>query len=224
MLKKLFSKTNDSDYGVVVTKTFDVENFSAIKINGPYVVAYKKGQKASVTAEMQEKHLECTEISASSNILHVEYTKTFSSTGFSNFPKLYITAPNIEEAHFEGAVKTTDWDTVNSNDFSLHAEGAVNINMHLVVVNLKIKAEGAAKFELSGNASDADITLEGAVTMDAKNLLTKRSKLYLAGAGNAKIGCSEHLDARLEGVGFIKYYGSPVVDKVVEGIGRISKG
>jgi len=225
MFKKLFSKANNNNRENAITKTLDVENFSALKIRGPYVVVYKKGQKASVTAEMHEKHIEYLQVSVKGNVLYVDYTKQFvSMSGFGDFPKLYITSPNLEEASFEGAVKTTDWDTINADNFSLHAEGAVSISMHLVVVNLTIKAEGAAKFDLSGNASDVDITLEGAVKVNAKDLLTKRSKIHLEGAGSAKIACSEHLDVHLEGIGFVKYYGSPAVNKVIEGLGRVSRG
>lgn len=83
---------------------------------------------------------------------------------------------------------------------------------------------GAGELLASGETKEADITLSGAGSVDAKNLHAVRAKVNSTGVGSVDIYATEQLDAKASGVGEINYYGSPKnVNRQAVGIGTINE-
>ena len=76
----------------------------------------------------------------------------------------------------------------------------------------------------SGETKEADITLSGAGSVDAKNLHAVDAKVNSTGVGSVDIYATGQLDASAVGVGEINYYGKPKsVNKKAIGIGSINE-
>ncbi len=89
---------------------------------------------------------------------------------------------------------------------------------------LEIVVNGVGDFSASGETKEADITLSGVGSLDAKNLHTVNAKVNSTGVGNVDIYVTGQLDAQASGVGKINYYGSPkIVNRQAEGIGKINE-
>jgi len=89
---------------------------------------------------------------------------------------------------------------------------------------LEIVVNGVGDFSASGETKEADITLSGVGSLDAKNLHTVNAKVNSTGVGNVDIYVTGQLDAQASGVGKINYYGSPkIVNRQTEGIGKINE-
>jgi len=89
---------------------------------------------------------------------------------------------------------------------------------------LEIVVNGVGDFSASGETKEADITLSGVGSLDAKNLHTVNAKVNSTGIGNVDIYVTGQLDAKTSGVGEINYYGSPkIVNSQAEWIGQINE-
>jgi hypothetical protein len=89
---------------------------------------------------------------------------------------------------------------------------------------MEIVLRGVGSFSASGETKEADITLSGVGSVDAKNLHAVNAKVNSTAVGNVDIYVTEQLDIKASGIGEINYYGSPkIVNRQAEGIGKINE-
>jgi hypothetical protein len=89
---------------------------------------------------------------------------------------------------------------------------------------VEIAMRGAGNLSASGETKEADITLSGAGSVDAKDLHAVDAKVNSTGVGSVDIYATGKLDAKASGIGEINYYGSPKsVNKQAGGIGEINE-
>lgn len=88
---------------------------------------------------------------------------------------------------------------------------------------LKIESSGAATVTLAGKTNAIDIDLNGAGKVDADGLSARKAVVHIAGAGVAEVHAVEALDATIEGLGVVRYRGSPKITKTISGLGTLTK-
>ena len=77
--------------------------------------------------------------------------------------------------------------------------------------------------DLSGSTELFEMELAGAGTIDAKNLVSKKSEVRISGAGTAEVSVTEELFADIDGVGTLTYYGDPVLKNISGGLTDIEQ-
>lgn len=113
--------------------------------------------------------------------------------------------------------------TPDLKSFVFDGVGEANLS-NLKNDRMEIVVRGVGGFTASGETKEADITLSGVGSLDAKNLHTVNAKVNSTGVGNVDIYVTGQLDAKTSGVGEINYYGRPkIVNSQTEGIGKINK-
>ena len=93
------------------------------------------------------------------------------------------------------------------------------IEAGLVDVNLP----GAGIISLSGKTDTLKASLKGAGSLDAPRLESREARVSLKGVGKASVWATYQLDAQVDGVGAIEYYGNPEVRQNVSGLGSVIK-
>jgi len=89
---------------------------------------------------------------------------------------------------------------------------------------VEIALTGAGSLTASGETKEADVTLSGAGSVDAKNLHAVNAKVNSTGVGSVEIYVTGQLDAKSSGIGEINYYGSPkIVNRQAGVIGKINE-
>jgi len=210
--------------GAMVSRNIQTEDFTAIDIGGSYIINYRRGQGCSVIIEMQENLFEYLETSVKSGRLYIGSSKSFNIREAFNRPRVYIEAPELEAVYLSGAANTGEWDKINAQSFLISASGAVNITLSLEVGELEITASGACNIKLDGSAGTAKISVSGACNIKAGDLLAKDTKVSVSGATNARIACSDNLDAGASGASNVRYTGNPVVTQRVSGAASVKRG
>jgi hypothetical protein len=187
--------------GIVKTEKRSIASFDSIDAN--YV--------GSIQVRSQGQ--ESLEISGDDNIIPLITTEVKNGTlyirptkGYNPQQKLQIiiSTPDLKKFVFDGVGK--------ANLSNVNNDG------------LEIVVNGVGDFSASGETKEADITLSGVGSLDAKNLHTVNAKVNSTGVGNVDIYVTGQLDAQASGVGKINYYGSPkIVNRQTEGIGKINE-
>ena len=89
--------------------------------------------------------------------------------------------------------------------------------------SLKIELSGAGSIQVNGQTGRFDLSISGAGTADADELLAKEVIAEISGAGSADVNATDRLKADISGAGTIRYKGEPKVEQTISGVGSVKK-
>jgi hypothetical protein len=179
----------------------DVPEFNAVLLDGAYKVELTSGKARRVEIEADDNLLPFIATEVENGRLRIHNTQSYNTR---SVPHVRISVPDLRELSLSGA----------SN---LDLSGVKNDA-------LKISVQGASKLSASGETGALDINLSGASSIDARELRAQRVVAVTNGAGSISVHALDALDATVNGVGTIDYYGDPkTVNPKVNGFGKINK-
>jgi Putative auto-transporter adhesin, head GIN domain len=89
--------------------------------------------------------------------------------------------------------------------------------------DLGLMVNGAASLEANGRVDRLTARLNGAGSMDLSRLVAANAIVESNGAGTITVNVTGSLDARVNGVGTIRYRGGPTqVSTAINGVGSIA--
>ena len=183
------------------TERREVSDFDSIEVNGAYKLEVTNGKGGALEIEADDNLLPLIRTEVSGRRLRISNARGFSTQ---TLPLVRLSVPDLKEASLSGA-----------SDFSL--KGLSN-------ERLKLDSDGAGKFHASGETGTFEINLNGAGAVDARELRARAVRAATNGAGTITVYATDSLDATVNGVGAIDYYGDPkVVNPQVNGVGKITK-
>lgn len=200
-------------------KTYDISNFERIVLEGGYKVILKQSDQPGLRIKADEEFFE--HISVDSDGYTLSVTLRERHLNFSGVI-LYVEFVDLSELRIEGGVKLETKGYVDLSDFYLHVEGGAKIEMEMKVDHLKVVGEGGVSFNFRGVAKTMDARISGAGHMDADELKTQVVTIEIQGVGGGSVYATDFLNAKIEGVGKIRYKGDPEVKKIIEGLGLVS--
>ena len=185
--------------GRLETRTLDLEAFDAVELGGAFDVTITFGEQQRVEATLDDNLFDNLEAEVSGGELRLGWDKNCDA---SNDCEFRITMVALRE-------------------FSLHGAGDVEIAGY-AGDRLELNLRGAGDMELDGEVGHLEIGLQGAGDIDARDLKAEHVEISLSGVGDCEVYASVSIDARLSGVGDLKYWGNPEHRKTkVTGIGDI---
>lgn len=106
------------------------------------------------------------------------------------------------------------------------AEGAGEIRLNDVRgERFDINYRGAGSLRASGEVKTFSMKAEGVGEVDAKALLADNVDVTFRGVGDVRVHARKRLDAKVQGIGSLTYYGKPpVVNKSASGLGSVDAG
>ena len=105
--------------------------------------------------------------------------------------------------------------------FQMEGVGDTNLNQ-LSGDEFLLRYKGVGSLTATGRVQHFVLNAEGVGSINARELEAKSVQARLAGVGSAKVRASESLNAKVEGVGSLTYYGNPKqVSKSTDGIGSV---
>jgi hypothetical protein len=187
--------------GINKTEKRSLATFTALEVNchGSIQVRFQEQENVEISGDDNIVPLITAEVK--NNTLYIKSSKEY-------HPKdklhIMVSIPNLHRFVFAGA-------------------GEANLS-NVKNDRMEILMTGAGSLLASGETREADITLSGAGSVDAKDLHAVNAKVNSTGVGSIDVYATEQLDAKATGVGEINYYGSPKnVKRQAGGIGSINE-
>ena len=168
------------------TESRDLDTFDEVIIAGGMDVRIEVGQSQSVTIEVEDEYLDRVRTEVRNGKLRISQE---GRRWWDGDLEVTITVEELNRFHVEGAVDAVI-NGLNSDDFEL-------------------QIDGAADLELNGECGRADMEINGAGDIDAKEFLCKEVEVSINGAGDADVYASETIVARLNGIGNVVVWGEP---------------
>lgn len=210
--------------GRVVKETRNLQTFESIKVNGVFDLNISQNSRQSLTIETDDNIMKYISTKVSQGRL----TITFEPDQISVEPtkKILVT---IEMAKLSG-VEVEGVANVNIARFTtdrlrlaFDGVGAFTAK-DLKAKDLDVVMDGSGTVSLGGDAGKQTVQIEGSGQYKSGDLKSRSAKVVLNGTGGATVWVEESLDAKIDGVGDISYYGNPKnVRQTIDGVGGVKK-
>lgn len=178
----------------------DVEAFTSIKTEGAFTIEVTCQKDQSVEVEGDDNILNLVTAEVRNNVLRLSNNGNY-STG--EPVKFKISVPNLESVSVSGA-GNIDIKGMNNEKF-------------------KIDSDGASEMTVAGSTKLVDIHTNGAGKIDTNNLHAMRAIVNSNGVTEIEVDVQEQLDVKVNGPSSVTYKGDPVVNKSVNGPGRVER-
>lgn len=221
------TETAQSQRGVI-TKNFNVGNFSAIETGIVGNIIFTQSNHTSVTAEGNEEMINRLIVKVEGDELKLSLkdnskiklrNKKAKLTIKVSSPQLYnIKSDGVGSLFLEGIVKT--------NNLHIDSDGVGNITASQLECNqLTVKSNGVGNIRLKGKGRLAEYTSNGVGNIDTRDFIAEEVIVYLAGVGNVRCYASNNIELYSSGVGSIVYHGEPNIKTFEKnGVGSIKAG
>ncbi len=178
--------------------------FSSISVTGPISITVDAGKAQTVTLRGDDKFIRevTSEVVNGELRLGVREKKNISWRGD---PRVVITVPDLRAVGVEGAGEVR-LNQIRGERFDVNYRGAGSMNINGAVKTFKMQAEGVGE-------------------VDAKSFLADDVNIVFRGIGDVKVYAKNRLDATVQGIGNVTYYGKPrSVNKSASGLGSVKAG
>lgn len=178
--------------------------FTSISVHGPISITVDAGKTQSVTVRGDARFINelKSEVVNGELRLRIDDKKTRSRHGEQ---RVVITMPALSALEVEGA-------------------GEIKLNA-IRGERLDVNYRGAGSMGINGEVKTFRMKAEGVGEVDAKALLASDVDVSFRGVGDVKVTARNRLDAVVQGLGDLTYYGKPrTVNKSASGIGSVRAG
>lgn len=185
--------------GVKKSEVRMLEPFSALKVSGRAQINVVCGSEQSVTVTADDNLLDNVETKISGNELSVSFSRPVAS---GTSLRVDITVKELSKLRAYGASGIV-LESMKTDELSIRASGAAEIEASGVVETLMLRISGAGKYR-------------------GAELHSSSASVTISGAGNASVHASEKLTAKISGAGRVRCSGNPdTVEKHISGAGRV---
>ncbi|WP_372649342.1 head GIN domain-containing protein [Draconibacterium sp.] len=212
------SAQNDDDWD---SRRYDIDNFSAIYLEGSYKVFLSQGNESALTIKTPDDDvLDELDVENRGDELRVVVDRDFI-----NYERihLYVTFKSLDKIKVQGGLNLNTDGYLDLNDLYVHVEGGAKIDLEVKAEDIELVGEGGVLVQLSGVAESLDVKLSGAGHVDAEDLRVNNARFAIEGVGTGSVHAVETLYAKIEGVGKVRYTGNPKVTRDIEGLGSVKR-
>ena len=186
--------------GKRVSQKREVSAFTAISTEGAFTIEVTCQKDLSLEVEGDDNILDFVTAEVSNNVLRLRNKKDYSVSEPVTFK---ISVPNLEGLTVLGAVKV-DIKGINNDKFEIDSSGAPSISV-------------------AGTTKVIDIDTTGAGKIDTHNLHAARAVVDSRGVSKVDLDVSDQLDVKIAGPSQVTYKGDPVVNKSINGPGKVER-
>ncbi len=187
--------------GIAQTISRKVASFLSLHSQGSFDIKFRQGPP-SLTISGDDNLINHVLTKVVKNTLHISMDKSYSS----QLPLIVnVSSPDIKSITIIG-----------TSHVELNA-----IKEDKLILNLF----GTADLVANGTVDQLEITVQGAGDVKVKPLIADFVTVNLNGSGDIELTAKKQLDAKISGVGDIRFFGQPKkINKQISGVGDIEAG
>jgi Putative auto-transporter adhesin, head GIN domain len=204
------SHERDHDAGPVVSRAYQVGNFTALEAAGPFNVTVRTGTNPGVQATGNQKLIDKLVVEVDGDKLVIrpeEHHGWFHWGGTHGKADIAVTVPQLRAATLAGA-GGIDIDKVSGGSFEGQIAGSGDLTMRSIDVGaLKVGIAGSGSVRGQGKAQTADYDIAGSGDVDAERILVQDLTVSIAGSGNVRANATRAAKVDIMGAGDVEVKG-----------------
>lgn len=219
-------KENIIGNGKVVEVKRNLNPFTKIRNLGPIDVFIKGGQEQSVNIVTDENIVQYIILKVNDDgllELHIDR-----SVNIKTCTKLqvHITIPEFSDLFLAGSGSITiDGEYAAVDEVKMGVAGSGDIKINSIInynkLNLSIAGSGDIKFTSNSKAQEINASIAGSGDINAGKVISKKTKINIAGSGSFRTYTEESLKANIAGSGDVYYGGQPQIKITKVGSGSL---
>lgn len=217
----------NDDPGPMVSRNYQVGNFTQVEVAGPFDVNIHTGANPGVSAKGNQQLIDRLEVEVRGNKLLIRPQNEHHWFGGWHWTHgrgtVSVTVPMIEAAMLAGS-GDLDIDNVRGDRFEGQIAGSGGINLGSVQVGslkLGIAGSGGATAR-QGTANQAEYEIRGSGDVDAQGVQVQALKASIAGSGGIKAHASGTADVEIMGSGDVNVTGGAKCTTSKAGSGSVT--
>lgn len=204
-----------------VSKKYDIEDFSSLRLYGGYKVFLSQGKQTAIEVKAKDYDvLDNLTVENWGDELGLVIEDEFFAY---KRIRVYVTFKELNEIAVEGGLNLESDGYLDLDDLNLQIQGGAKIDLQMKADDVKVTGEGGVLIDLNGVANSLMVKLSGAGHLDANELKTKDVDIEIEGVGTGNVYATEKLYTKIEGVGKVSYKGDPKVIKEIDGLGSVKR-
>ena len=208
----------------LVTEVFEnLPPFNQLTIGGSFIVTFVASDEFSVTLTLSDNLLPYFEVEVENNILSVGTVSGIGVSHSRNTPahRAYVKAPYLTGLTLRGSSSVENWETIETETFTITASGSTNITLDFQTDVLTAITSGSGTLNFSGNTRMLTLQNSGSSHINAADLYTQNIVITASGSTRAYLNAAQTLSATLSGSSRIYYAGSPVITQQTSGSAHV---
>jgi len=197
-----------------------LDAFSGIGISVSADVYYTPGNTHEIRIEGEARDVDDLKTEVKDGFLQVKYENW--RVRHSKLT-LYITSKELDAVRISGSANFRSGEPVSSDELELATSGSGGIQFdRLNSDEIDVKISGSGNIELNqGDADELDAKISGSGKLNAESFEVSEVTAAISGSGSIRITVKEDLDAKISGSGKVYYHGTPRVNSVSSGSGKV---
>jgi hypothetical protein len=220
-------RERSEDPGPVVSRNFQVGNFTEVEVAGPFDVNIHTGANPGVSASGNQRLIDRLEVEVRGSKLVVRPRsehRWFGGWHWTNGKgTISVTVPMIEAATLAGAGDLSI-DNIKGDRFDGQIEGSGDLKLGSVEVgSLKVGIAGSGGATArQGKAQQAKYDIAGSGDVDVQTIQVEDLKVSIAGAGGVKAHATRTADVTIMGSGDVTVTGGAKCSEHKMGSGSVN--
>jgi hypothetical protein len=138
-------------------------------------------------------------------------------------PQITLRFRTLDVIALTGSVRI-DVPKLEATSLRIAASGGSRLSIgDLRATSLRVNGSGALDAKLAGRVEKEDVSISGAGSYRAEELVANDASVSVSGVGDVVVHATNTLRASISGAGVIEYLGNPTVTEHVSGIGRVKR-
>jgi hypothetical protein len=205
------ARGHDEEAGPVVSRGYQVANFTGLDAVGPFDVTVRTGAGPSVQARGNQSLIDklVVEVKGDKLLIHPKEHHGWFGGWHNTRGKadITVTVPELRAATLAGAGGITI-DKVQGDSFNGQIQGSGDLDIASISVNqLKLAIAGAGSVSGAGAAKTADYNIAGSGDVKADGIAVEDLKVGIAGAGNVRAHATRSANIDIMGSGSVDVTG-----------------
>lgn len=218
-----------SGSGNVVTKQYDYNGFTGLRVDHTFAATVTRGDAFGVTVTADDNLVQHLRVEVKGDTLHIGLDPGMSYRNATLTAD--VTLPSLQALEVTGA-STADVREFASQDalelmlsggskisltgvragqVTMDVSGAGQLSGELQAQEIRGQASGAGQVTLEGSASRAQLEASGAGKLDLGALTLQDTDLQLSGGASGAVRVTGTLNVQASGGAHLDYYGSPTI-------------
>ncbi|HUZ02712.1 MAG TPA: head GIN domain-containing protein [Thermomicrobiaceae bacterium] len=212
-----------SGSGVMTSDTRSLAAFSAVELRALGNVVVERGATASIRIDGEDNLVPRITTGVQHGRLIIDWTSGIGSVNATRPITYHLTAPvDLTGLNVQGA-GTIQLGAMQGDTLRLGVDGLGKISVdEVAVATLIANISGAGQIAMSGQAGRQQLTIDGVGIYQAPDLASRQADVTISGAGHAVVQVSDVLNAKINGIGSVRYAGQPRVNRSGDGLGQVT--
>lgn len=230
-VRKKQNKTSNSTTSTSNSNSLAIENnsiklpaISSIRAADDITVYIKQGSRQKVKIDGPTSLIDQLNTEVRNGFWDISFDKNFKSGNRNKSLRVYLTVEKLNSIICSGAARVIgEGQFTNTDKFEIHGNGAGIVDIAFSAPKSEIHISGACRISLSGKSDHVATYISGSGSLQAVDLISKKSKVHVSGAGSVGLTVKDEIDAVISGAGSVRYKGNPKIHRKISGDGSISR-